>query len=170
MILKIKSWCEGIIIAIIICIIIESLIPEGNNKKYIRVIIGIYIMFVTLNPILNILNYDFDIGQFLSYEYEATYSSLDNDIKEVYVIGIQENIKSELISLGYDVKDVKVFVDINYENIEKIELKIEDNECNNKVVVEIDSQNSESNNNSYEEIINYLKENYLISQEKIIFK
>ena len=33
MILKIKAWCEGIIVAIIICIIIESLVPNSNNKK-----------------------------------------------------------------------------------------------------------------------------------------
>ena len=55
MILKLKSWCEGIIVSIILCIIIESLIPEGNNKKYVKVIIGIYIMYVSLNPLLNSL-------------------------------------------------------------------------------------------------------------------
>ena len=48
MILKIKSWCEGIIVAIIISIIIEMLVPDGNNKKYVKVVIGIYIIFVTL--------------------------------------------------------------------------------------------------------------------------
>ena len=70
MILKIKSWCEGIIVSIILCIIIESLIPEGNNKKYVKVIIGIYIMYVSLNPLLNLFNYDlnFSFKEFKSYE------------------------------------------------------------------------------------------------------
>ena len=58
MILKIRAWCEGIIIAIIISIIIEMILPDGKNKKYVKVVIGIYIMFVVLNPILEIINYD----------------------------------------------------------------------------------------------------------------
>ena len=62
MILKIKSWCEGIIVAIIISIIIEMLVPDGNNKKYVKVVIGIYIIFVTLNPIFQLLNYQFDFS------------------------------------------------------------------------------------------------------------
>ena len=36
MIIKIRQWCEGIIIAVIISIIIEMIIPEGKNKKYIK--------------------------------------------------------------------------------------------------------------------------------------
>ena len=60
MILKLREWCEGIIIAIIISIIIEMLIPDNKSKKYVKVIIGIYIMFVSLNPLLKILNYDYD--------------------------------------------------------------------------------------------------------------
>ena len=56
----IRGWCEGIIIAIIISVIIELLIPEGNNKKYVKVVVGIYIIFVTINPILKLIDYDFN--------------------------------------------------------------------------------------------------------------
>ena len=35
----IRNWCEGIIIAIIISVIIELLVPEVNNKKYVTVVI-----------------------------------------------------------------------------------------------------------------------------------
>ena len=63
MIIKIRQWCEGIIIAVIISIIIEMIIPEGKNKKYIKVIIGVYIMFVSLTPILELLDYDFNFNK-----------------------------------------------------------------------------------------------------------
>ena len=72
MILKIKSWCEGIIVAIIISIIIEMLVPDGNNKKYVKVVIGIYIIFVTLNPIFQLLNYQFDFSS-LKFETEKKF-------------------------------------------------------------------------------------------------
>ena len=38
-----RSWCEGIIVAVIIAMLIEAILPEGNNKKYVKVVIGIYI-------------------------------------------------------------------------------------------------------------------------------
>ena len=33
MIVFLKSWCEGIIVAVILSIFIESILPEGNHKK-----------------------------------------------------------------------------------------------------------------------------------------
>ena len=53
-----REWCEGIIIAVIISIIIEAILPDGNNKKYVKVVVGIYIIFTILNPILGKLDID----------------------------------------------------------------------------------------------------------------
>lgn len=61
MVLFLRNWCEQIIISIFISIILEMLIPAGNIKKYVKVVVGIYIMFVILNPIIsNIQNIDFE--------------------------------------------------------------------------------------------------------------
>lgn len=61
MILFLRNWCEQIVISIFISIIIEMLIPAGNIKKYVKVVVGVYIMFVILNPIIsNIQNIDFE--------------------------------------------------------------------------------------------------------------
>lgn len=35
---SIKSWSENIIIVVIIAIIIEMILPEGNSKKYVKVV------------------------------------------------------------------------------------------------------------------------------------
>ena len=51
-----KNWCEGIIVGVMISLIIELIIPEGNNKKYVKVISGIFIIFTVLNPIFQNLN------------------------------------------------------------------------------------------------------------------
>lgn len=48
----ISSWAEQIIVAVIIATIIEMILPNGNNKKYIKVVIGIYVLFTILSPIL----------------------------------------------------------------------------------------------------------------------
>lgn len=155
MILEIKTWCEGIIVAIILCLIIESLIPEGNNKKYIKVVIGIYIMYVSLNPILNLLEYDFDFKNMIGIQTKAeeVFSVSDTGIKDIYIMGIEQNIKEEVKSIGYEVEDIEVFVDLDYENIEKIELEIKRN-----------------NNMDFNEILEMISKNYSVNLENIIIK
>ena len=38
--------------AIIIGTVIEMILPEGNCKKYIKVVIGIYIVFTIVSPVI----------------------------------------------------------------------------------------------------------------------
>lgn len=173
MILEIKSWCEGIIVAIILCIIIESLIPEGNNKKYIKVVIGIYIMYVSLNPILNLLNYDFNFEFFEEYaETEATSVLPDNNIKDIYVLGIEQNIRNEIEEMGYKIENVKVFVDLNYENIEKVELILNRDRLKNQnqISQQIIADNEENSTKNYNDIFDYISKNYQVDLENIIIK
>ena len=47
-----RTWCEEIIICSFIVSIIEMLVPENKIKKYIRVVTGVYMIFVILSPIL----------------------------------------------------------------------------------------------------------------------
>ena len=59
----INSWAQGIILAVIIATIIEIIIPEGNNKKYVKTVIGLYILFTIIYPLItkisnNKLNFD----------------------------------------------------------------------------------------------------------------
>lgn len=173
MILEIKKWCEGIIVAVILCIIIESFIPNGNNKKYIKIVIGIYIMYVTLNPILNLLNYEIDMKElFAEIDYMEVSSSMDNNIKDVYILGIEKSIKNEVNELGFEIENVKVFVDINYENIEKVELEIKDIEYVDNLVGtnQITSGDKDSTPNDYNKIIDYITQNYSIEKKQIVFR
>lgn len=166
MIIKIRQWCEGIIVAVIISIIIEMIIPEGKNKKYIKVIIGVYIMFVSLSPLLELLQYDFNFDDIAIYNTVETSQNIDNDIKDIYVSGIEENLKLEIEALGYEVDFVNIYTDINYENIEKVEIKINGKKGQIKPVI-IGENNNE--NNSYEEIVELITSNYFVDNENIIF-
>lgn len=151
---EIRTWCEGLIVAIVICVIIESLIPESNNKKYIKIVSGIYIMFISFCPILSLLNYDFkNIKNYDFIETEETAVILENDMKDVYLIGIELDIKQAIQELGYEINDIRIKTDNNYENIEKI-------------IISKSLMSEEENN----EISKMLKEKYLIDEEKIIFK
>ena len=169
MIFKIKAWCEGIIVAIIISIIVEMLIPEGNNKKYVKVVIGIYIMFVVINPILELLNYNFNFENILKTDTEETFVVAENDTRDVYIIGIQEMIKSDLSELGYDVENVNVIVDTNYENIEKIEIDVEQKSKDIIIKPIVIGQKDDTDDFDHSEILAYFKEKFFLDEDKIFF-
>ena len=48
----ISLWIQGIVIAVIISTIIEMVLPNSNTKKYIRTVIGAYLVFVIISPIV----------------------------------------------------------------------------------------------------------------------
>ena len=50
MISFISSWAQGIIVSSVIATIIILILPEGSSKKYIKVILGIYILYVHPHP------------------------------------------------------------------------------------------------------------------------
>ncbi len=47
-----SSWAQQIIFAVIIGIIIQMLLPEGKNKKYVKMCIGIYVLFTIISPVV----------------------------------------------------------------------------------------------------------------------
>ena len=40
-----SSWAQGIIVAVIVATIVELLLPNGSSKKYVKVVVVIYILF-----------------------------------------------------------------------------------------------------------------------------
>lgn len=169
MILKLRVWCEGIIVAIIISVIIEMLIPDNKSKKYIKVIIGIYILFVSLNPILEILNYDFDFSNFLKLDTIAVSSNNYDKIKNVYVLGIEEKIREDIENLGYSLEELQVTVDSNYEKIEEVHIKINGKLDGNIIKIEdITVGKKENKKDKYSDIISLLTDEYFVEEEKII--
>lgn len=172
MILKLKEWCEGIVIAIIISTIIEMIVPDNKSKKYVKVVIGIYIMFVSLNPILELLKYDFKFENIFNVNTVQTSQSIDTNIKDVYVLGIEEKIKEDIESMGYILESVQVLVDSNYEEINEINLKIKGKK-NFENIVEIEKINigkQTDKNEDYEDIVNFLVTNYLVTRNKIFIE
>ena len=170
MIFKLKQWCEGIIIAIVICIIIEILIPDTKNKKYVKVIIGIYIMFVSLSTILEILNCDINFDKNFINNTVPTSSNIYNEkMKDVYVLGIKDKIKNDIEELGYNVANVEITVDSNYEKIDSINLKISGRKDETITEIEkISIGESKIENQKFDDIILFLKTNYLVEEEQIV--
>ena len=39
--------------AVIIGAIIEMILPEGNSKKYVKIVIGVYVLFTIISPVIS---------------------------------------------------------------------------------------------------------------------
>lgn len=165
----IRKWCEGIIVAIIVSLIIELLIPEGNNKKYVKVVIGIYIIFVLINPLLKFLKYDFNFFDMIDVNTQETSLVIDDNIKDIYVVGIENSIKREIEELGYIVDSVKIVVDSDYEDIENVNLIIKGKK-NENTIIEPVIIGENNDKNTYEDVIKLLNENYYVDENKITIK
>lgn len=137
-----NSWVQGIVVAIIIATVIEMLVPEGNNKKYVKIIIGIYIIFTIVSPVISKLGkqeIDFTNSIDISkYQKEIKKYSVDADklqkeseksIQDVYISNLKTDMKSKLEEKGYKVNQIQIRTGAEGEYIvEEIRLQLEKNQ------------------------------------------
>ncbi len=154
----ISNWAESIIIAVIIGTIIEMILPEGNSKKYIKVVIGIYVLFTIVSPIITkFTGENIEVSDILDLEehIEKTKESSkiqnsvsdtnENSIMEIYKSRLKDDMTAKINSKGYSVSsiDIEISDDENY-SILKVTLAV------NKTEEEENKNTSEKNENILE--------------------
>lgn len=187
----ISDWVQGIIVAVIIVTIIEMILPNGNSKKYIKVVIGIYILFSIIVPIINEFNSTkFDINEILDLEKYAneisiqTSTDLENNneeqIKNMYETGLKQDIKSKLNDKGYNISNMDIELEEEYK-IKKITIRIKKNEKENENIKKVDKieirvikEKEEEIKNitekEIEELKDYINSTYEVKKENIIIE
>ena len=48
-----STWIGQIAVSVIIVSIFEMVLPKGNLKKYIKVVLGIYVIYCLISPFVN---------------------------------------------------------------------------------------------------------------------
>ena len=187
----ISDWVQGIIVAVIIVTIIEMILPNGNSKKYIKVVIGIYILFSIIVTIINKFNSTkFDINEILDLEKYAneisiqTSTDLENNneeqIKNMYETGLKQDIKSKLNDKGYNISNMDIELEEEYK-IKKITIRIKKNEKENENIKKVDKieirvikEKEEEIKNitekEIEELKDYINSTYEVKKENIIIE
>lgn len=151
MIKFLSNWIEGIVIAVIIASIFEMLLPKGNIKKYVKIVLGIYIVFNIISPFFNNkfkYNNITDVVQGYSENtksYAEQKNKLDTNIDKIYINTLEKDIKKTIESEGFNVYkcSVKATFDTNKKDVGifKIEIilyqnKIQKNEQKNTIKIE----------------------------------
>ena len=52
MIKFLSNWAKNIGLAVVIVSILEMLLPNNKSKKYIKMVMGTYILFCTISPFI----------------------------------------------------------------------------------------------------------------------
>lgn len=174
-----SKWAQGIIVAVVIATLIELILPNGSSKKYVKVIIGIYILFTIISPVIvKLKGGNLNMDEVLdTQKYEEKISKSDNKIyaeleannsrtiKDIYISSLTEDIKSKLKAKGYQVisTNIKIEDNENY-TIESISLNLskeenEENEGNSSGGINIETVEIKGNNtNNINESNNTLTE------------
>lgn len=163
MINALTSWAKAIVMAIIIVSILEMLLPNNKTKKYIKMVMGLFILYNIISPFIkdkNALKFEEadHLQTFTSSEMksiEVNQESMDRRLEELYIQQIEKDITKKLEKKGYKVKSCKVQAKISNDEdttgITKIKLKIEkgekqksedekqDEEIENKLITTIQS-------------------------------
>lgn len=137
----ISTWAEQIIVAVIIGTIIEMILPNGNNKKYIKTVIGIYILFTIVSPVISkisnkdITNIDLNYEKYFKNTdtYQTMSQSLansnDKTVENIYINNLKQDMKNKMLERGYVATDIQVQVILdetsNYGKINQISLRLE---------------------------------------------
>jgi len=124
-----SSWAQGIIVAVVIIAIIEMILPSGNNKKYVKVVLGVYLLFNIIAPVINNLTGNLDLNSIINMDeytkklesYEVSSSNIiesnnESSILQIYKANIKKDMKAKLEDKGYTVKNIELDIsnDENY--------------------------------------------------------
>ena len=196
MIKFINSWAQGIILAVIIATIIEIILPEGKNKKYVKTVIGVYILFTIIYPLINKFTktnintlIENTTKQMSTYQ-ENNSLKIDTDkyIESTYKKKIEEDIRKRANEKNLNITSLNVYIETEDENrygmLNSLVMKVEKNETskkNNNVnqIKEINISKNVQNNEMIEnkdktvtekeinEFKEYINTTYYLEKEKI---
>lgn len=192
-----RSWATGIVIAVIIATIIEMILPNSTSKKYIKIIIGIFMVYTIISPVIGSFKGE-DLNNYIKVENYIQSSSnalqtnevsdnAQSSIKKIYAQNLQNDLKTKLKEKGYISNNINISIsnDDKY-NIERIDIKVDEKVTNSNqdekqvktivdnikaIKIKVKKDDSQNNaiitENDKNEIKEYIKQIYQIDLNNI---
>ena len=192
-----RSWATGIVISVIIATIIEMILPNSTSKKYIKIIIGIFIVYTIISPVIGSFKGE-DLNNYIKVENYIQCNSnalktnevsdnAQSSIKKIYAQNLQNDLKTKLKEKGYISNNINISIsnDDKY-NIERIDIKVDEKVTNSNrdekqvktivdnikaIKIKVKKDDSQNNaiitENDKNEIKEYIKQIYQIDLNNI---
>ncbi len=183
----IKSFIETLVTIIILFSAIELISPNNSMKKYIKFVLGLILIVVMLNPIIDFFTEGEDKIVSTIKEYESILSTdtetssdvaASNEVEDVFIENLNKNSATELAEKFPDYKfvcDIDCNIDLNNFSYDishaKISIstnKIQEVEKIEKVEISNDNKtNSQAYSDDEQKILSYVSNMLGISENKI---
>ena len=166
----ISTWAKNIAIAVIISTLIMMILPDNKNKKYIKVIVGIYILFCVISPVSSkVINIDdYDIGNYVKVNDETNQNkNYISTVNEEFENKMIENIKEELKNIGFKSDNVSIKFDKDYNLIEIKISNVKKYKEINKIEITTKDNNEKISGLEEQKIKEIFSKKYSIDKNKI---
>lgn len=113
-----SSWAEQIVLAVIIATLFELILPKNKNKKYIQMVIGVYVLFNIISPILETEQ----VFSFDEYNIEKDnvvsggvldQTSMDERIEKIYLDELEDTVITKFEKQGFKVKKCTIDAELD---------------------------------------------------------
>lgn len=179
MIESLSNYAFAIICSSFIMNLIQMILPDSSNRKYVIFVCGVIITIILINPVISIVHKDFDIQKILTIN-EEKYVDIEKNYEEQYneeILGrykknVEEGIVKRLNDAGYVVHSIECEYDEKTLEPKALKLNIEaDSGTVTPVRIEVSSEyNGENKKLSFVQVANLksmLKSTYGINNIKI---
>lgn len=123
----ITSWILSVVGIVIIGVLVDLILPEGEMQKYIKAVFSIFVVFVLISPVLKIDITQIDFNKFIyndnsvniNEEYLKNYNNQ-------YKLSLENTCETTLKSNGYANVDVEILINLSTTKfeIEKVYLNL----------------------------------------------
>lgn len=157
---------QGYIIAVlgvvIISVLVEIILPNGQTSKYIKSILAVFVVYVLVNPVITFLKTDFDLDKYVnSGKVELNQSLLEN-IYNNQIEAKELELENLLYNNGYEGVKVTLLYEIVEDSIKISKAKIN---IKNLVIT-----SGVENINKYQYIRQVVISELMIKEEDVIFE
>ena len=124
MIEAISNWAGELVVALIVTTLIEMLLPDNKTKKYVKTLIGVYIVFCIISPFIDeskVLSFENIEKELESYSKELKIDDIQTtdgqnssvSMENLYIEEFRKNVIEQVENQGYKVKKCNVDIEID---------------------------------------------------------
>ncbi len=137
-----SSWAEQVILAVIIATILELILPNSKNKKYVQMVIGVYVLFNIISPIIKnkekLVFSEIDLDKYITTSTKVEQSSMDARLEKIYLDELENNIKSKFKNVGIEIIKCTIYAELDTTKknagIHSIDVKVKNVDDEQKVL------------------------------------
>ncbi len=153
MIENLSDYAFSLVSSIFILNIIQMILPESKNRKYVLFVSSMIVTIILIEPALKFLNEDIEVSSileennqnFLNADEEVSNTYYEQEILKQYKENIENGIIDRLQQMGYETKVIKC--EYNETTFEPEYLYLELNQLDGEVVpVKIEVMNNPEKN------------------------